>query len=620
MTFLVLNAAVAVTAVSIGVVGPAQSRVFRALCAWLLLVHSLVLGAGLTGWLTARGVTALALIALAAVAWLVRGRRRPAVADDRPQPDRLTRMTQLLAIAAVAVWARPHLVDATRLWIWDDYTYHMVYPVLWLRDHAISAAAPAHAFTMQAWFPLSASVVATWFMLPFAHVRGEALAWVSLTAVLYGAIFAAASAALYARLGCQRGAWAVPLVLFATSHRIGVMSSSFSDADLANAVAMFAAFVFAIPPGDGEDRPHADAWYAALLTGFAVGVKVSAVPAALVILVMLGLRAGRRVVPIFAASWLVTGGYWYARNVVHTGNPLYPAKFLFWPGATFPETTLREYAAHWGFVRAVGDASTVYMNWPVLHASLAVAGAVALIVWLAIRWDRVEPAHRYFAFGALAIAGVVLVLLPSTPYSAGNGMTFAAGLVHWDSMRYVALLPLLGWAAAGFVVNARWPAVVIAVACLWTMGAPPKGSIAWSHAAKAQATADALRAEPLFGQALAVLDELPPGTRVAVFGDQWTYPAFGARHDLDPVRVDADGRLATTLVEDSMTQGPMRVGAEELRANLEAARIDVVAVIHLPHPGRSPEWPAQAAMLDRFADARVLHRDGAAAIWQLPAR
>ena len=103
----------------------------------------------------------------------------------------------------------------TRLWIWDDYTYHMVYPALWLRDHVIAAAAPENAFTMQAWYPLSASVVSTWFMLPFAGARADALAWVSLTGLLYAGVVAAGAAELFTRLGGRRGAWAVPVVLFA---------------------------------------------------------------------------------------------------------------------------------------------------------------------------------------------------------------------------------------------------------------------------------------------------------------------------------------------------------------------------------------------------------------------
>src|SRR5262249_34858306 len=154
--------------------------------------------------------------------------------------------------AAAIGWAWPHLWDATRLWIWDDYTYHMVYPALWLREQVIAAVAPVHAFTMQAWYPLGASVVATWFMLPFHGDRGEALAWASLTGPLYAGIAISATAALMARLGCPPGAWAVPVVLFLTSERIGVMASSFSDADLAMAASLYAAFVFAVPRSDAE--------------------------------------------------------------------------------------------------------------------------------------------------------------------------------------------------------------------------------------------------------------------------------------------------------------------------------------------------------------------------------
>ena len=257
------------------------------------------------------------------------------------------------------MWAWPHLFQATRLWIWDDYTYHMVYPALWLRDHAIAAVAPTQAFTMQAWYPLSASVVATWFMLPFPESRGDALAWVSLTGVLYGGIVVAGCAELLRRLECRRSAWAVPIVLAATSPRIAIMASSFSDADLAVAATLFAALAVAVPRGERErGREIAiDCVLVGLLTGMALGVKVSAATQALIIAAMLALRAAgssprvrsrvRAVLGIglvMIAGWMVTAGYWYARNVVHTDNPVYPAAFLGWKGTTFPETTLLEYA------------------------------------------------------------------------------------------------------------------------------------------------------------------------------------------------------------------------------------------------------------------------------------
>ena len=141
--------------------------------------------------------------------------------------------------------------------------------------------------------------------------------------------------------------------------------------------------------------------------------------------------------------------------------------------------------------------------------------------------------------------------------------------------------------------------------------------VASHHAAKAAATTQAIAHDPLFGATTTALDRLPPGTRVAVFGDQWIYPAFGDHGQLRPLRLDADGRLATRQIGDAMEPGDLTVDAPTFRANLAAAGIGAVMIVHLPHPGRSPAWPTQDAALRTLPDAHLLHRDFAAAVWQL---
>ena len=615
---------------------------FATLSGYLVLVHSLVLGAGLLGHLTPAGVGLLLAGAVAVALWLAR-RATPGRASS-DSAGSLTTAALLASVAAgiaLGVWTWPHLVEATRLWIWDDYTYHIVYPSLWLREHAIAAPAPPQAFTMQAWYPLSASVVAAWFMTPLQGWRGDALAWVSLTGPLYAGIVAGGAATLLARVGCRPGAWAVPIALFATSPRIGVMASSFSDADLATAAVLFGSLVFAVPRGMDEDARdvRADASYAGLLSGLALGVKVSAAPLALVILIMVARRGWTRarwrgaagVTLVVAAAWIATSGYWYARNVVHTGNPVYPAKFLIWPGATFPETTLLEYARHYGARRTIADALVVYADWPRSHAFLAVLGLLGLAGWLAWHQRSLTRPLRYFAGGALAIAATILILLPFAPYSAGNSMTFRSGFIHWDSMRYVALVPILGWVALGFLVDAigRWWSAPVAAAARSPMSTRGRvlamGALAlvgaavvvgW-HGTKAAATAAFCHREPLFGAVVAVLDRQPSGTRVAVFGDQWIYPAFGDRDHLQPVRLDGHGRVATSPIGDAMEPGDLTVDPATFRANLAASGVSVVLAVRLPHPGRSSELPAQHAALEAISDARLLHRDAAAAVWRL---
>ncbi len=693
--FVLLNSGAMLAALAIaaglGLHGRACALALGTLGGYLVLVHSSVLFAGLLGYLTAAGVAALGTAgAFAAGCAVIVATRATGHAPPRPpRPGGFTAaalVAPLAAIAAGAAWAWPHLFEGTRLWVWDDYTYHMVYPALWLREHAIAAVAPAQAFTMQAWYPLSASLVATWFMVPLAGARDEALAWVSLTGLLYAGIVAAGAGALCGRLGCRRGAWAVPVVLFTTSHRTAIMAGSFSDADLAQAASLFGALVFAVPRGDAETARavRVDGWYAGLLTGLALGVKISAAAPAVVVLLAMALRVracGTHVAErvrgvaavglVFAGSWVATGVYWYARNAFHTGNPVYPAAFLRWPGTTFPETTLLEYAHRYGAPRAVADAFGIYMNWPRFHASLAIAGLVGLAAWLVGRRSSLTRAQRFFAYTTLAVAAAVLVPLPAAPYSAGNSLTFRAGLVHWDSMRYVAVLFFLGWAALGVLVDggagaSRWrtlAAALIAAVCVMTSGVPwfvlpgvavgavvcavvlarrpPRAPtevrprpfaagvalvaalmalVVWWHGAKATAGGAAFYGEPLFGAAAAVLDRQPAGTRVAVFGDQWIYPAFGDRLHLQPVRLDRDGDVATRPIGDAMEPGDRTVAPAEFRSKLDASGVTIVVVVRQPHPGRSSSLPAQDSALEVTGDAQLLYRDRAVAIWRLAQR
>jgi hypothetical protein len=681
--WLLLNGGAVMAALALARAGGASTRMtspaLAALSGYLVLLHSLVLITGLGGHLTVSRLGTLLAGAVVASLWLARGATpRGDDADDRPV-GALTTFAGLGAVAAAVVWVWPQLTQATRLWIWDDYTYHMIYPTLWLREHVIAAASPAQAFTMQAWYPLSASVVAAWFMAPWPDSRGDALAWVSLTGVLYAGLVATATAALLARAGCRPGAWALPLALLVTSPRIAIMASSFSDADLAQAAALLAGFAFAVPRGARGERLgdlRSDAAYAGLLTGFALGVKVSATPIALGVLALLTWRArgvppavrrrgAATVVLLVALAWLVTAGYWYTRNVVHTGNPVYPAAWLGGSGTTFPETTLLEYARHYGVRRTLDDAVTVYADWPRSHAILAALGLLGLAGWLTARRATSTRAQRAFAGGTLALAVIVLALLPFAPYSAGNSMTFRSGFVHWDSMRYVALVPLLGWVGLGFLVDAAGPvrggaaAAVLTAAVLLTsapaglasplalaglaVGAVLLSRVRWDailtgrrrlaataaaalllaasvaseHGTKAIATAAEMHREPLFGRVSAILDAQPPGTGVAVFGDQWIYPTFGARVHLRPVRLDGDGRPAAGLVGDAMEPGDLTVDAATLGANLRAVGVDVVVVLRLPHPGRSGERPPQETALETLGDVRLLHRDGAATVWRL---
>ena len=117
-----------------------------------------------------------------------------------------------------------------------------------------------------------------------------------------------------------------------------------------------------------------------------------------------------------------------------------------------------------------------------------------------------------------------------------------------------------------------------------------------------------------------MLDRQPSGTRVAVFGDQWVYPAFGDRLHLQPVRLDRNGTMATVPIADAMEPGNRTVSPATFRSTLEAAGIGLVVVVHQPHPGRPADFPTQHAALEATADAHLVYRNRGVVIWRLGSR
>jgi hypothetical protein len=143
------------------------------------------------------------------------------------------------------------------------------------------------------------------------------------------------------------------------------------------------------------------------------------------------------------------------------------------------------------------------------------------------------------------------------------------------------------------------------------------GLVLWRHDAKAAATTAAIYGERFFGSAARVLDAEPSRTRVAVYGDQSVFLTVGARDHLDPVRLDRDGRIATGPIADAMEPGALAVDPATFVSNLQASRVRLVVVVHLPHPGRSAARPSQERALEASADARLLSRGEAVAVWAL---
>lgn len=363
----------------------------------------------------------------------------------------------LLAVVVLVVVAW-RLVLALRLPVldYDGFSYHLVTVDVWLQGNAIGRV-PQRLWSDS--YPANGELLTLWLM---AFTRNDGLA--TLTGLLPIPLAAAATVGIARTLGARRD-WALlaGLVFAATPAVIVLAGTSYVDtlavADLAAAWYLGLATMYARP------GPRRTALLA--LTGVAIGLGIGTkasniVPSAalaMVVLVEAGWRTWRArrsgAVPgaaaedpsaaggperaagdpharvAGAAAWLrevallglpavLLGGYWYAKNLVVFGNPMWP--FTIGPlrgVGTFSELIVQTPAALQGLdpLRQIlaswlGDfGATQYsydtriggfgLVWPLVIA-LAVAGAVLLA-----RSRRISP-----VLGVFVPAAVTLLMMP----------------------------------------------------------------------------------------------------------------------------------------------------------------------------------------------------------------
>src|SRR5262245_11761219 len=123
LTCLVLNAGALFVSIRLAIAAGSGVRCSRlilsTLSRYVVVIHTAVLLAGLLGWLTTGGLAAVVTAAVAGAWWLPHNR-----IDDDPSPTGVSAFTPaalfapVLAAITTVAWMWPHLVDATRVWIW----------------------------------------------------------------------------------------------------------------------------------------------------------------------------------------------------------------------------------------------------------------------------------------------------------------------------------------------------------------------------------------------------------------------------------------------------------------------------------------------------------------------
>jgi hypothetical protein len=370
-----------------------------------------------------------------------------------------------LLLSAALVLGMRSLLLAVKV-VSDGPIYHLYFAVRWWKAGRLFLVAAPFGENAATYFPANGDLWFTWLITAWG---GDRLARVGQAPFLVLASLAAFGCARL--LGAGRSASLVATCWFASSTPLLLYSFEPNVDTIFVAGYLIAAFFFLRASRDPND-PFA-IFHGALAAGEALGTKavgVVFVPPLLAVAIAVILfqsvpvrtKLARTLVVLFAP--LLTGGYWYFRNTLLTGNPVYPLEVrllgqTILPGWYGPDAMhLSHYYVPFGDWRFLVDTVVAVFDprlAPLWLFSVAAAWAAAIRKngWLE-RWSAI--------FSVLAILNISLYWLCIPYRTQQRFMLQALGLavvplaLFFDRSRW---LRYLGVALLGLhlLTPENWP-------------------------------------------------------------------------------------------------------------------------------------------------------------------
>jgi hypothetical protein len=650
-----------------------------------ILIYAIELLLGLIGYLTSLAVTAVLCIFTIPImpvmktklgVWFTSRRTRDSLTIKANEYT----LTFYIAFGMLAVmgsiWTYQALFQGTNF-IWDDLSYHAFIPAKWLVEGKITLV----PYPYQTYYPYNAELISLWFMLPYAND-----AFVSITALYWGILAVIAIFSIVYLLTRSPVSAGIASILFLASTSIQESLHTFSSVDLAGAAMALAAIAFAYGADTTDKNERLINWgYCGLLTGFAAGIKISLLPLIPIILLYLLLRAIKNEPKkliitgclLFLLGCFVACGFWYARNFIITGNPLFPAAFGPFAGPFSQALQHNSSLFFWIYndpfnIRQISGILRNLLDWPKGIGALSVLGYVVAF-YLFIRCSKPSQKNTGYT-NLLFITGLLLfVLFPLTPFSGRHEEpnsflmvhnryiipSFAIGLIlfvtvpsvkklySWVGTALAILAFIFAWRydlkislivlSAGLTVvflfwkyrhlffnPLSWVSLISIIVLLLPLYYQNKKHLtdenmfAWCDTCYM----DGKNLLPA-GRAWRELEKLPQGSRIGFLtsvpiGNAHYYPALGRSLQHVPLPLKLDGSLQEPLHITwdwlGLKDQKRPVNPQDFLLNLQNESVEYLI---MTHDLFTDTWPMQKKMLDDSASARRIYEDGFSIVWEI---
>jgi hypothetical protein len=573
------------------------------------------------------------------------------------------------ALALLLFAAAPTIVRAVFLgphFSVDDLWYHAPYVTWWMQ---LGGFTYEHAHQLTSYYPFNAELFALWFVLPFGRD-----AFATLAGAYWGILLGVSLVLLLLTIGRSLTQALLLPALVITLPIVPISLLRYAAVDLGGVAAVIAATALVL-----SCKPTPRIWLVAgLISGFAVGSKLTFLPGSVVLGLWIvlgpapGAGAAVRLKRAFyhLAGLIVTGSFWYLNNWWLTGNPTFPAQVGPFPGPIpgeyFNTTSLAGWLAATNLDGAtIQELVRSHIDWPWPQFMAGVVGVVACVVLLVMRKLSLHERHLgLFAILMMGVSLISFVYMPSSkPSDMGGGVLEAKHrfLILSGTLALICLAMTLtrskrGWhlylLVTSICVLLVWPgslmmalgtAIPLAVLLLgwkWLyrigqqlqirryafllFGLVLCGLAIWQPVAQRRTDerlfTEGYGADPAWEE----LGKLPAGAQIASVGpsSENIYPLFGRDLSLHPVVIGWGGNPREPVHEvwkkdpDKIEwrEGGAAGNIESFVLNMRRAGVSYVYLSRL----EDGQWPPHLDQLKALGDSCLVYRDEKAQIWKLP--